>query len=155
MPSSSSQTCFATLDGIDSVPPIALGLSSSHRYLHPINGCHHLYLRELSGSRRRGTSTPSLVHAGDEGTLGIGIDSDDGKMERTGVSAGVNATDAVGQRPSNAVGSALSPSSIAASTRLVMVVRSRSPRAGLTYVKCVGSPVSTEPPSTDDAGPTA
>ncbi|KAJ8466062.1 hypothetical protein OPV22_028614 [Ensete ventricosum] len=39
-------------------------------------------------------------------------------MERTGVSTGVNATDAVGQRPSDVVGSALSPSSTAASTRL-------------------------------------
>ncbi|RWW38077.1 hypothetical protein BHE74_00056722, partial [Ensete ventricosum] len=73
---------------------------------------------------------------GNERTLGIGIDSDDEKMERTGVSTGVNATDAVGQRPSDVVGSALSPSSTAASTRLVMVVRSRSPRAGSTYVEC-------------------
>ncbi|CAL9079095.1 unnamed protein product [Musa textilis] len=104
MPSSSSQTCFTTLDGIDKVvPPIALGLSSSHPYLHPINGCHHLYLRELSESRRRGTSTPSLAPAGNSGTLGIGTDSDDEKMERTGVSAGVNATDGVSGRPTQLV----------------------------------------------------
>ncbi|RRT35273.1 hypothetical protein B296_00050289 [Ensete ventricosum] len=132
-------------DAIGSRPSLAIG-----RWVI-VSSCESMAMEKTLGAHDKADTTPSspfpklaesrfatldLFPLGNERTLGIGIDSDDEKMERTGVSTGVNATDAVGQRPSDVVGSALSPSSTAASTRLVMVVRSRSPRAGSTYVEC-------------------
>ncbi|RWV89421.1 hypothetical protein GW17_00048432 [Ensete ventricosum] len=117
-----------------------------------VSSCESMAMEKTLGAHDKADTTPSspfpklaesrfatldLFPLGNERTLGIGIDSDDEKMERTGVSTGVNATDAVGQRPSDVVGSALSPSSTAASTRLVMV-GSEGGGSGFFPVLCDG-----------------